>query len=62
MKLTITMKTPDCVDDAIRDAREADPDIDEGEIKEVCSKWFEYGEYLYVEVDTSKKTARVLEA
>jgi hypothetical protein len=78
MKLTITMKTPDCVGDAIREALVSERDEFEREedkesfnnasfdaieqAQEVCGKWFEYGEYLYVEVDTDAGTIRVLEA
>jgi len=28
--------------------------------QEVASKWFEYGEYLTVEIDTEKETIRVV--
>jgi hypothetical protein len=67
MKFTVTMKTPDVLDEPIRETCEAATSDEreqgyfESEIKEICNRWFEYGEYLTVEVDTDKKTCRVLE-
>lgn len=29
-------------------------------MKELCKKWFEYGEYLTVEIDTDAKTCTVV--
>lgn len=73
MKITVSMKDPDTLDDAIKDAVAAEikavdlPD-DEKDLliksrvekaREVCRKWFEYGEYLVVEVDTDAKTCVV---
>ncbi len=67
------MKDPDTLDDAIADAIHADTesigDADERDaVKEVrgdkmralCRKWFEYGEYLTVEIDTEAGTCVVV--
>jgi hypothetical protein len=75
MKVQITFKDPDTLDECIKDAVENQEDIkslpdDEkellvdtriGKIKEVCYKWFQWGEYVVIEVDTELKTARVME-
>ena len=73
MKIRVMMKDPDTLDDAIDEAIEADvasiADEEEREAvaevrKErahaVAKKWFEYGEYLQVEIDTEAKTCTVL--
>jgi hypothetical protein len=77
MKFRITMKTPDSLDLAIRDAVRAELEgdslfceleTDEVEwlvsrrteaIRELCRKWFRYGEALVVEVDTEASTCVV---
>lgn len=75
MKITVTMKDPDTLHDAIGDAlEEALPrsGLDEDErdlvrdsrhekIKRQCSKWFKYGECLSVEIDTDAGTCVVKE-
>lgn len=75
MKFTVTMKDPDTLNDCIREAVETDVnalDLAEDEqeavaerriekVREVCSKWFKYGEYLSVEIDTDTQTCTVLE-
>lgn len=76
MKFKVTMKDPDTLHDAIRDAIKKDlkeygvTDKDEQEalqeiraekIGKLTSKWFEYGEYLTVEIDTDAGTATVCE-
>lgn len=74
MKFTVSMKDPDTLQDAIHEAVEDDlseKDLDEeemeavGEVREekirkLCAKWFEYGEYLRVEIDTDAGTCTVL--
>lgn len=68
------MKDPDTLDDAIADAIHADTesimDADErmavkevrsDKVRAVCRRWFRYGEYLTVEVDTDAGTCTVLE-
>jgi hypothetical protein len=74
MKFDVTMKDPDTLHDAIREAVEKQikeagiTDEDEIEvladarhkkISELCSTWFQYGEYLTVEIDTDAKTCVV---
>lgn len=75
MKFKVTMKDPDTLGDAISNAvTEALKNIeglsDEDreslherrceEARNVASKWFEYGEYLTVEIDTDAQTAAVV--
>lgn len=74
MKFKVTMKDPDTLTDAIDEAVKAQiveiGIIDEDEIealtekradkvRDLCGEWFEYGEYLTVEIDTEAKTATV---
>jgi len=74
MKLQISFKDPDalieCINDALEDLKIEGVNDEEletikekraEEYQEICSKWFEYGEYLRVEVDTDNKTCVVLE-
>lgn len=75
MKFKVTMKDPDGCYDAFQDAAketvEAIQGLDEDEkkhlietklekIKKAASKWFEYSEYLTVEVDTDAGTCVVV--
>lgn len=71
MIFKVYMKDPDVLHDGIDEALEKPDNLDEEEwelIKEkrheaaaeVASKWFEYGEYLTVEIDTEKETIRVV--
>jgi hypothetical protein len=72
MKLRVTLKDPDgiqdCVQDAVETTRPADITNDEwAEIAsrrrgEITGQWFKYGDYCTVEIDTVAKTARVLTA
>ena len=58
MKFRVTMKTPiaDALEDTIREEEIG------GAVLEMCKeKWFEYGEYLTVEIDTEKGTCVVVE-
>lgn len=72
MKFQVTMKDPDTLYDAIEDAIKKlyieGLDADELEevkerrknsVREICSQWFKYGEYLTVEIDTDAKTCIV---
>ena len=76
MKFIITMKDPDGVYDSVQDAAEkaivGNPinqligyegvrDQALEKILEKVGKWFEYGEYLQVEVDLDEMTCKVLE-
>jgi len=75
MKFTVQMKDPDTLQDAIEDAVKDDlatiEGLDEGDreslaerrreaVMEIASEWFEYDEYLRVEIDTEAKTCTVL--
>lgn len=76
MKIKVTLKDPDTMHDAVRDAVTRDVkalglsaresqllinDRFEQESSEISDRWMEYGEYLTVEFDTIAKTARVVE-
>lgn len=74
MKFRITMKDPDgvydCVQDAIKASRPGGLNDREWEslrearsetFSEITSRWFEYDEYLTVEIDTDAKTCVVVE-
>jgi hypothetical protein len=74
MIFRVTMKDPDtlhdAVVDAVRDIPLNDLDAEEAEfvrekraekIEDLCGRWFEYGEYLTVEIDTKAGTAIVIE-
>jgi hypothetical protein len=74
MKFRVTMKDPDTLHDALAEAvaeevaalsndaeeREAIATIRREKASEVCAKWFEYGEYLTVEIDTAAHTCTVV--
>lgn len=77
MKFKVTMKDPDTLHDAIRDAVAENVGSMEGldneekaeiatirreKVAELCSKWFKYSEYLTVEIDTDLMTCTVVEA
>lgn len=77
MKFKVQMKDPDTLHDAITEAVKNQiqeigiTDKDEIEaltekrvekVNELCGEWFEYGEYLTVEIDTEAKTATVCKA
>lgn len=71
-KIKVTMKDPDVLYDAVEeqveselegmpdDEAEAVRDLRVEKYQEVASTWFEYGEYLTIEIDTDAKTARVV--
>jgi hypothetical protein len=73
MKIRITMKDPDGFTDSVAEALEAQMvddlpeeemdalrDIRRDEIKRSLKRWFEYDEYIRVEVDTAAQTCVVL--
>lgn len=73
MKFKVSMKDPDTLDDAISDAievtdvalmdgeeREAVKEIRMKKAREIAAKWFQYGEYLTVEIDTEAGTCTVV--
>lgn len=76
MKFTVNMKCPDALEEAIRDAVKVEvnelnlQDAEEQEsiedaryekVRRLCvDKWFEWGEYIRVEVDTDAQTCVVV--
>lgn len=74
MKFKITFKRPDVVQEAIEEAVEntefgallTEDEIEAVKAKriesigELCSKWFQYGEYVTLEVDTAEESIRVV--
>lgn len=76
MKFRVTMKDPDTLHEAIKkavrdelvattpalraDERSVLSGLREEKTYELCSKWFGYGEYLTVEIDTEAKTCVVV--
>lgn len=75
MKFRVTMKDPDTLGDAIHDAVAKDvaklDDLSTDEradvadrraeaARKLCDRWFEYDEYLTVEIDTEAKTCVVV--
>ena len=59
MKIRITMKDPDGVYDSVSDVVQTNSEREMVDM--VLKQWFEYSEYLTVEVDTETNTIRVLE-
>lgn len=59
MKITVSMKCPDALDQAINEATSTMQE--EAEIKKLCDKWFKWGEYVTLEIDTDTGTCVVLE-
>lgn len=75
MKFVVTLKDPDVLHNAIREAvrlevstlalsddgeREAVAELRAEKVHALCGTWFRYGEYLTVEVDTEAKTCVVV--
>lgn len=74
MIFRVYMKDPDVLQDGIEEAvdeqlkasglaedeQEAIREIRYEKAQDVASTWFEYGEYLTVEIDTDKETIRVV--
>lgn len=75
MKFQVTLKDPDTLADAIEyaigkddalslitddDERAAVAEVRKEKVSTLCNKWFEYGEYLVVEIDTDAKTCTVV--
>ena len=72
MKFLVTLKDPDgiyeCVEGAVNKTRPADitndewDDIKSRRMGEITGRWFKYGDYCTVEIDTEANAARVLTA
>jgi len=56
MKIKVTFKTPDVIDDAVRDIEDED---ERAEVADYLKRWIEYGEYITIEFDTIHDTAEV---
>jgi hypothetical protein len=54
--ITLLFKTPDVISDALEGVSEEEKE----KVMEVCRKFVKYGEYLKVEIDIEKQTARVV--
>ena len=50
MKIRITMKTPDALNDSISDAELEEED--EEVVRKIANQYFSYGEYVTIEIDT----------
>ena len=57
MKIQVTFKSPDAVNDALEDQ---DLTEQREEIKKKLQKWLRWGEYVDIEFDLTKGTAKVL--
>jgi hypothetical protein len=73
MKFRVAFKDPDALIDAIDEATakgefpgleeeeaQAVQEIRKENVRELCLRWFEFGEYLTVEIDTEAKTCIVV--
>ena len=75
MKIRITVKDPDAIGDAIMEAAEKEVNAIEGlsqdekemlmetrqeKLSNLFNTFFEWGEYIRIEIDTEAKTARVI--
>lgn len=72
MKIKIYLKDPDTLYDSINEAvdetvdglpndeSEALKEIKKEKYREIANEWFEYGEYVMLEMDTEEKTCRVI--
>ena len=74
MKITVTFKDPDVVDDAVKEAvsasvaklglseeeAEAVEELRRSAVRDVIGEWVSYGEYVTVEFDSDAKTAVVV--
>jgi hypothetical protein len=75
MKFKVGMKDPDTLHDAIKRAVDVsfetmgpleDDEVDalaevrREKMRDLCSRWFRYGEYLTVEIDTEAGTCTVI--
>lgn len=68
MKFQLMFKTNDVLDqvdgqiggDGVKDDEDIQQDIDE--MKEFCSKYIKWGEYVTIEFDSDTQTVTVLEA
>ena len=57
MKIRLTFKTPDVVDEALKDIENQE---EAAIVNNLACKWIQYGECLIVEIDTEKETCEVI--
>lgn len=63
MKHVISFKSPDAVDATVQQAKDDGCSKEEiVHLKKLCDKYFEDGEYVYVQIDTDTDTCEVLRA
>lgn len=64
MIITLNFKTPDVIDAALEDY-DFDPEdetaITPDQVREILSRWVEYGECVTIQIDIDALTAKVLE-
>lgn len=60
MKFQVSMKCPDALDYAIKEAAQNEDET--ADAKRAADKWFKYGEYLTVQIDTDAGTCTVMPA
>lgn len=62
MKLRLTFKTPDVIDQFLDNLILEDDGVwNKENIKDKLSKWIKYGEYITIEFDIDNQTATVIE-
>lgn len=74
MKIRVTFKDPDAlfnvdsdfgtnkIVSASKEEKQQIAELREREFRKLCSIWFNYGEYVTIEIDTDEKTAKILTA
>lgn len=60
MKIRLTMKTPDCVWNGLKDAG-LDPRNPPEDVEDILDKWVAFGEYVTIEIDTETGEAIVIQ-
>jgi hypothetical protein len=58
MKIRISMKTPDCIDNAMHELAISDREVDD--IRRISKKFFRYDECVELEIDTETETCIVV--
>jgi len=57
VKIRLTFKTPDVVDESIQEIENQEEAV---MVSNLARKWIQYGEYITVEIDTEKETCIVV--
>lgn len=58
MRIRLTFKTPDVLDNALKDTEVTDGELQV--IKKIMDKYVKWGEYLDVEINTQQGTLKVV--